>query len=649
MFRELFDVAPDAMIVVDTSGRIVRANPQAEALFGFDASAMTGRPIEMLIPESARHSHASHRAGYVANPRVRLMGTGQELIGLKRSGETFPVEIALSPLNSPLGQFFLAAVRDVSETQLARKALVRSRFDAVLARVGQLALSEASPDAAMQKALEPVVAVLGVQAVAIVFRHARLRQMQVRVALGINPERINGLSWSLISDKAAEHGAQATDPLLVEGFDSTAVFPLFDTNEPMGALLVLSREFRNYDHDAAHFLQSVANILATAVQRSRIEEQLSHGQRLEAIGQLTGGVAHDFNNLLTVISGNLQILEDELSDRPGAREVLGSALRAVDRGAELTRNLLVFARRQRLSPRASDPTKLIGDLGVMLQRTLGEAINVEIACAGDVARVFADPSQLDSALVNLALNSRDAMPRGGELSIRVFNEHVGEPDKVDGLKSGGYVVFEVRDTGSGMTPEVSDRVFEPFFTTKESGKGSGLGLSMVYGFVKQSGGQLTLKSQLGYGTTIRLYLPAVDASTEAAGDISPMLAAGGNETVLVVEDEAEVRDIACAFLRSFGYTVIAAANAEAAISLLASDGRIALVFSDVVLGTGMTGVELAEHVWQSRPGVAVLLTSGYEHAALQIADSAEERFEVLRKPYRRQDLGVAVRRSLAQR
>ncbi len=157
MFRELFNVAPDAMIVVDTSGRIVRANPQAEALFGFDASAMTGQPIEMLMPESARHSHASHRAGYVANPRVRLMGTGQELTGLKRSGETFPVEIALSPLNSPQGQLFLAAVRDVSETQLARKALVRSRFDAVLAQVGQLALSEASLDAAMQKALEPIV------------------------------------------------------------------------------------------------------------------------------------------------------------------------------------------------------------------------------------------------------------------------------------------------------------------------------------------------------------------------------------------------------------------------------------------------------------------------------------------------------------
>jgi PAS domain S-box-containing protein len=666
MFRELFDTAADAMVVVDHDGRIVRANPQAEHLFGFSESELHGQPIEVLMPEHARHRHHAHREGYRANPRVRPMGTGQELTGLKRNGQQFPVEIALSPINTPDGRLFLAAIRDISETQRARQALVRAHYDTVVAQIGQLALAAPNLDTAIENTPELVAAALSVQAVAIVFKHVQFKQMQVRAAFGIQAETINGLPWSLVlHDSPRQRGAIAplestggadqsaalsNEPSpRIAGFGSTAIVPLFDLNEPMGALLALSHERRSFDHDAMHFLQSVANLLAAAMQRMRMEEQLSHAQRLEAIGQLTGGVAHDFNNLLTVISGNLQILEDELTDRPAAREVIGSALRAVGRGAELTRKLLAFARRQRLSPRASDPKKLLSDLGAMLRRTLGETINLEISYRHDIARVFADPGQLDGALVNLALNSRDAMPRGGDLDITASHQRVSDADASDELKAGDYVVFAVRDTGLGMTPEVLARAFEPFFTTKEQGKGSGLGLSMVYGFVKQSGGHLSVDSQLGYGTCIKLHLPAAEASATGSGELPLRAASRGNETILVVEDEPDVRDIAIAFLSSLGYSVVAAADAENALKQLAKDDDIAMVFSDVVLGTGMTGVELAEQIKHMRPGLPVLLTSGYEHSAAQTDDTTFGQFELLQKPYRREELSLAVRRTLDQR
>jgi nitrogen-specific signal transduction histidine kinase len=393
-----------------------------------------------------------------------------------------------------------------------------------------------------------------------------------------------------------------------------------------------------------HFLQSVANLLAIAMQRIRLEEQLSHAQRLEAIGQLTGGIAHDFNNLLTVISGNLQILEDELADRPDAREIAGNALRAVGRGADLTRKLLAFARRQRLTPRACDPHELLGELGTMLRRTLGEGVQLTIHAPEGIAPVFVDPSQLDTALLNLALNARDAMPRGGRLTIEAEGRRVAEDAANAELNPGRYVVFSVRDTGLGMEPEVLARAFEPFFTTKEHGKGNGLGLSMVYGFVKQSGGHVHVESRLGYGTCVELHLPAAEAaeSREEAPRVAPPV--HGKETILVVEDEDGVREIAVAFLRSLGYSVLATPRAEAALEILAAHDEIALLFSDVALGAGMDGVELAGRACHLRPALGVLLTSGYEHS-----NPVGSAFTLLPKPYRREELSAAVRAVLAPR
>jgi PAS domain S-box-containing protein len=658
MFRDLFERAPDAMIVVDGTGHIVRVNPPAERLFGYAEHDLRNQPIEMLLPEHARDVHRAHRDGYMAKPHVRPMGTGQELTGLKRSGQEFPVEIALSPINAPEGGLFLASIRDVSETQRARQAIARARYDAVVAQLGQHALASPELDATLAHATNLIGEALGVEAVAIVLKHPRLPGVQVRAAFGVQPELLDGLAWTTIMPALRRQPTPAAPavevPLILEGdaasgtgFATTVVLPLMDLGEATGALLVFTRHTRHFDHDALHFMQSVANLLASAMQRARTEEQLSHAQRLEAVGQLTGGVAHDFNNLLTVVSGNLQILDDELADRPSAREIISSALRAVGRGAELTRKLLAFAGRLRLAPRATDPRTLLDELGQMLRRTLGETINLEISCAAEIPETFVDPGQLDNALVNLALNSRDAMPRGGDLAISARREQVGEGDSE--LAPGDYIVFSVRDSGLGMTSDVLARAFEPFFTTKDHGKGSGLGLSMVYGFVKQSGGHLTVESRLGYGTRIDLYLPAVEPQPgETAAEVTRS-ATRGSESILVVEDEADVRDIAVTFLRSLGYAVIAAADAATALGQLSQHADIDMLFSDVVLGTGMTGVELAHEARRRRPGLPVLLTSGYEHSALEQGSNETLEFVLLQKPYRREDLSGAVRRTLGRR
>jgi len=651
MYRELFDISPDAMIAVDSTSRIVRVNTQAERLFGYSEAQLLGSGIDILIPARARNKHQAHVAHYIASPRVRSMGTGQELVGVRHDGSEFPVEIALSPISTPEGRVVVAAIRDISETQRARQALARARYDRVMAQIGQLFLTSPNLDDAIARIPALLVEALGVEAAAIVFKLPLRERLQVRASSGLDTETLS-LLIDLLSthrlDGAATtdqtNGSQYGDMLREAGFASSAVIPLPGPNAPASALLALSRELRHFDHDALHFLHTIAITLAATLQRIRTEEQLSHAQRLEAVGQLTGGIAHDFNNLLTVVSANLQILEDDLADRPEQLETIAIALRAVDRGAELTRKLLAFARRQQLSPRACDPKDLLEDVGSLLRRALGETVDLHIACPADMPRVFVDPGQLDAALLNLAINARDAMPRGGRLHISVRIE-IETVDVTADAKPGQYVVVAVRDTGFGMTPDVLARALEPFFTTKGQGKGSGLGLSMVYGFVTQSGGHLNIESRLGYGTNVELYLPVIAAEAEALDKRATAAAnARGHETILVVEDDADVRRAALAILHSLGYTTLPCVDADEALGTIPLHPEIALVFSDVMLGSGMSGVELAEEIRVHWPTLPILLTSGDERSL-----QSSEAFDLLRKPYRREELSVAIRRKLDPR
>ncbi|QDH69033.1 PAS domain S-box protein [Marilutibacter alkalisoli] len=652
MFPQLFEMVPDALVVVDQDGRILLANRQAERLFGYPSGGLTGLPVETLMPEASRQRHRSHRNAYMQAPRMRPMGgSGMTLTGQRRSGEPFPVEIALSPLESDEGLRYLASVRDISETQRARQALVRARYDALVARIGQQALASIDDPYVIDRLPALLAETLAVDTVAVLFLRGE-GGIEVGAAAGLGPAA-TGISedreaWRrivegrpmIIEDLADDPGALP----LVEDKGSGVIVPLLDRGRPMGALMAWSCDAGHFDHDALHLLQSVANIVAALVQRRRSEEQLAHVQRLDAIGQLTGGIAHDFNNLLTVMSGNLQLLEMHCEGDAEATRFIGTALRAVGRGSELTGKLLAFARRQQLNPCAIEPARLLHELDDMLRRTLGDGIRVRIECAEGLPSVYADPTQLDVALLNLALNARDAMPEGGEIAISA-GQRAGIPGQaVTGPGAGHHIVFTVADTGHGMSAETLARAVEPFYTTKPTGRGSGLGLSMVYGFVEQSGGSMRLDSRPGRGTRVELYLPsAIPGGEVDPSPLAPGTVAGEGETVLVVEDEPAVRDIAAAFVGSLGYRVLAVGNAGEALEQLARDPQISLLFSDVMLGPGMNGRALAEAARRRRPELAVLLTSGHADAA---AEAGAEAFELLRKPYRREDLAEALRRSL---
>jgi PAS domain S-box-containing protein len=348
--------------------------------------------------------------------------------------------------------------------------------------------------------------------------------------------------------------------------------------------------------------------------RERIEQELRQSQKMEAIGQLTGGIAHDFNNLLTVVLGNLEMLESRLTD-PEQRLMLSEAQETAQLGAQLTQRLLAFGRRQPLAPRPIDVRQHMNELLTVLRRTLGETIELQDSIPGALPLVLADPGQLQNAILNLALNARDAMPSGGKLALTAATAEL-DADYAShhpGTRVGHFVMLTVADTGTGMPPEVRERAFEPFFTTKATGAGTGLGLSMVYGFVMQTGGHIELYSEVGHGTTVKLYLPLAEQPAPALSPAAPELAAfaGKGETILVVEDDDRVRRLARKRLESLGYRVLEAPDGPAALALLGSNPKTDLLFTDMVMPGGLTGVELAHRAREQRPGLAVVITSGY--------------------------------------
>ncbi|MFA6966481.1 PAS domain S-box protein [Bosea sp. (in: a-proteobacteria)] len=385
--------------------------------------------------------------------------------------------------------------------------------------------------------------------------------------------------------------------------------------------------------------------------RHRIEEELRQAQKMEAVGQLSGGIAHDFNNLLTVISGNLEMVEKRLQDEK-LRGLLREAQEAVDDGAKLTGQLLAFGRRQPLNPRHADVGQLVSNFSGLLRRTLGEAIELRTVVTGSVNQALVDASQLQNALLNLALNARDAMPRGGRLTVEVSASRLDADyaSMYPGVRTGSYLLIAVTDTGEGMPAEVRERAFEPFFTTKEVGAGTGLGLSMVYGFAKQSGGHVQLYSEPGQGTSVRLFLPVVSAGRSqedaaVADDDGLSSAPRGSETILVVEDDARVRRVAVARLADIGYGVIEAGTGAEALRLLAARPEVKLLFTDIVMPGGMTGDELAKTARALRPDLKILFTSGFAEPSLAGRElSAEGSW--LKKPYTARQLALRLRELL---
>ncbi len=382
---------------------------------------------------------------------------------------------------------------------------------------------------------------------------------------------------------------------------------------------------------------------------AELDAKLQQSQRMEAIGQLTGGVAHDFNNLLTVVMGNAELLIELESGSPEKRRLAESIVSAAQRGADLTSGLLAFARKQALDPKSVDINILLANIDPMLRRTLGEHIEIELIRAAGLWPALVDPGQLENALLNLCINARDAMPGGGHLTLETANVRldIDYAQRHIDVAPGAYVMIAVSDSGTGIAPENLRRVFEPFYTTKEKGKGTGLGLAMVYGFVKQSAGHVAIYSEVGQGTSVKLYLPRMHGeqppAIEAGGRIE---VAGGTETILLVEDDEAVRSYARAALLSFGYSVIEAADGASALALIKQHDRLDLLFTDVVMPGGMNGRALAEAARELKPGLRVLYTSGYTENAMIHHGRLDADAPLLSKPYRRSELDRAVRAAL---
>ncbi|MDP1840046.1 MAG: response regulator [Reyranella sp.] len=380
----------------------------------------------------------------------------------------------------------------------------------------------------------------------------------------------------------------------------------------------------------------------------RDETALRQGQKMEATGQLTGGMAHDFNNILQVIRANLDLMKDDVGANLGVVARLQSATAAAERGARLTQQLLAFARRQPLAPQPTDVAQLLSDLADLLRHSLGERITVELAMADDPWNARIDPSQLENAILNLAINARDAMPDGGTVRVEVSNVSLDRSYAIlhPEVTPGAYVLVAVSDTGTGMPPEVAAQAFDPFFTTKRDGKGTGLGLSMVYGFVRQSNGHIRIDSAIGQGTSVKLYLPrTLDAVAENATD--PTVTPTGRERILVVEDHDDVRQAVVDMLGGWGYRVTAVENADAAAALLNKDAEFDLLFTDIVMPGTLPVMEMVALAQNLRPGIAVLLTSGY--ARDLIPETGQSRYAMIVKPYGAEALAAKVRGVLSAR
>ena len=447
--------------------------------------------------------------------------------------------------------------------------------------------------------------------------------------------------------------------------------------QPYGILEIAADQPRDYDQYDIHFLNGFASVLAEAVStaargaalqvtvdqlKSLVEEKdrllheknvadlrLRQSQKMEAVGQLTGGIVHDLNNILTVITGTIEILAEGVADRPELVAITKMIDEAGMRGADLTQRLLAFARKQPLRPREVDLNALVTEAANLLPPTLGENVEVHLVLAADTSRALIDPCQLKNTIRNLALNARDAMVNGGKLTIETGNAVLDDNyASMNGdVAAGNYVMVAVTDSGHGIPACILDHVFEPFFTTKEVGKGSGLGLSMVYGFVRQSNGHIKIDSEEGRGTTVRMYLPQAVGAAESAEFARPSSVEGGRETILVVEDDHLVRTFVVGQIQSLGYATLAAVNAAEALVVIDSPTEIDLLFTDMIMPGSMNGRQLADKALQRRSSLKILFTSGYSNEAIIHHGHLDAGVLLLAKPYRKSDLARMIRAALA--
>jgi PAS domain S-box-containing protein len=619
--RRIFDAAPDLIVVTDRRGRFVRVSPSSDRILGYRPEDLICRsPAEFVYHsdlESTREQMRSMRQGeHMRNFETRCVHKDGRVVTLAWTGVW---------LENGQQYFFIG--RDMTESKKAQQALLESE------QMGR-GIVATSLDAFVQLDETGHVRDWNRQAEAI-FGWSRAEAMGQPVESLYLPPGYRPRYLELAERMNQSDAGEMTG----ERFDFEAVRR--DGRKIKMEVSITSLRRRN-GLLFNFFLRDLTQKIAT-------EEQLRHAQKMESVGQLTGGIAHDFNNMLTVITGTIDILAEAVADKPQLAAIAKLISEAADRGAELTGHLLAFARKQPLQPREIDVNTLLVESAKLMWPTLGEQIEIEPMLADDVWPALVDPNQLTSALLNLAINARDAMPNGGKLILETSNVVLDQSfaKTSSDAQPGSYVMIAVSDTGSGIPEAIRERVFEPFFSTKGVGKGSGLGLSMVYGFVKQSGGHIRLYSEEGHGTTVKLYLPRASKVSTPFDDALPASRIeGGDETILVVEDDALGRTYVDSQLRSLGYQTLTAANATEALAAADGGATFDLLFTDVIMPGPMNGRQLAEEMSKRRSPLKVLFTSGYAENAMIHQGRLDPGVLLLTKPYRKLDLAQMVRLAL---
>lgn len=602
----IVQISEDAVITIDSQQRITLFNPGAEKIFGYRSEEILGKPLDLLLPERHRTAHGAHvhRFG-VSHDTLRPMNARGPISGVRSNGNEFPAEASISKFEIGGEKIMTVRLRDISE-----------RF-ATEQHLRQLAsIVESSQDAIVSEDLNGVI----------VSWNPGAEKMY-----GYTSAEAVGQSTGILVPEEEKEAASGIVRSARDGVSSTEECLRIHKNGTPVDVAVTASPIRDQQGNVV----AVATISRDITERKRLEQQLLHSQKMEAVGRLAGGIAHDFNNLLSIIVGYTYLIKSSTGEGEPMRTAADEIMNASEKAASLTRQLLAFSRKQVIRPEIVDLTEISASIGKILPRLLGEDIDLRLVRGSNLRRIKADPGQIEQVIMNLVVNARDAMPKGGNLTVETGNVEFSESDaRYHGVNPGKYVLLAVSDTGIGMDAETRERIFEPFFTTKEAGRGTGLGLATVYGIVNQSNGHIWVYSEPGQGTTFKIYFPATE---ELAGQsrmaAAPELTVCGNETILLVEDEEHLRELLGHVLQDKGYDVLMAGSGSEALQLLKQhSGTVDLLLTDVVM-PGMRGQELTETLAAHFPAMTVIYMSGYTDNALIHSGALSERTMFLQKPF----------------